>query len=281
MLFMEKVIEVKNLVAGYGKKPILNNINFQANRGEMIGIIGANGSGKSTLLKSIRGFLPTLEGEILIKNQSTVDYSEKDFAKEVAYLQQNINISFDYTAKEIVMVGRYPHMKWWGSEKQTDESIVAHCMDFTGVSSLSKLPVNQISGGQRQRVLLAKVLAQQTPLLLLDEPTTGLDLVYQEDILRFCKTLCDAGKTIVAVLHEVSLAAKYCSKFVLIGGGKIIKQGTSEEVITESNLSKAYEMPIKVIKNPLSGHFELCADFDNENSERQNKLINIICPCAH
>ena len=150
-------------------------------------------------------------------------------------------------------------------------------MDYTGVARLANKPMQAMSGGQRQRVLLAKVLAQQTPLLFLDEPATGLDLVYQEEIFRFCRELCAAGKTVLMVVHELSLAARFCSRLLLIAKGKLTADGAPAEVMQESRLSMAYDVPIRVLENPLSGHADIFTE--QEDTTEHQRLLERILDC--
>ena len=274
---MDTVIAVNDLSAGYQNKSILNNVSFSVKRGEMIGIIGPNGAGKSTLLKTIRGLLPKQKGSIFLFETDIDALSERDFARNVAYLQQHVDVSFGYTGKELVMAGRYPYLEWWQGESADDETIVRQCMEYTGVWDLADTSVEQVSGGQKQRILLAKVLAQKTPILFLDEPTTGLDIVYQEEIFRFCKTLCEAGKTVVMVAHELNLAAKFCNRLLLVANGGILADGSPEEVLDAGHLSIAYNVPVKVIKNPHSGGIEVTTLPSVEEEERKKSLIQIIC----
>ena len=274
---METVITVNDLSAGYQNKSILNNVSFSVKRGEMIGIIGPNGAGKSTLLKTIRGLLPKQKGSIVLFETDIDALSERDFARNVAYLQQHVDVSFGYTGKELVMAGRYPYLEWWQGESADDETIVRQCMEYTGVWDLADTSVEQVSGGQKQRILLAKVLAQKTPILFLDEPTTGLDIVYQEEIFRFCKTLCEAGKTVVMVAHELNLAAKFCNRLLLVANGGILADGSPEEVLDAGHLSIAYNVPVKVIKNPNSGGIEITTLPSRAEEERKELLIKVIC----
>lgn len=274
---METVIAVKGLSAGYQNKSILNNVSFSVKRGEMIGIIGPNGAGKSTLLKTIRGLLPKQNGSIVLFETDIDALSERDFARNVAYLQQHVDVSFGYTGKELVMAGRYPYLEWWQGESADDETIVRQCMEYTGVWDLADTSVEQVSGGQKQRILLAKVLAQKTPILFLDEPTTGLDIVYQEEIFRFCETLCKAGKTVIMVAHELNLAAKFCNRLLLVANGGILADGSPEEVLDAGHLSIAYNVPVKVIKNPNSGGIEITTLPSRAEEERKELLIKVIC----
>ena len=274
---METVIAVNDLAAGYQNKSILNNVSFSVKRGEMIGIIGPNGAGKSTLLKTIRGLLPKQRGSIVLFKKDIDDSPEREFARHVDYLQQHVDVSFGYTGKELVMAGRYPYLEWWQGESAADETNVKQCMEYTGVWDLADTSVEQVSGGQKQRILLAKVLAQKTPILFLDEPTTGLDIVYQEEIFRFCETLCKAGKTVIMVAHELNLAAKFCNRLLLVANGGILADGSPEEVLDAGHLSIAYNVPVKVIKNPNSGGIEITTLPSRAEEERKELLIKVIC----
>ena len=274
----ETIIELKNLSIGYGNKSVLQDVNAKINKGEIVGIIGCNGAGKSTLLKTIRGLLPKQSGEILYFGRKVESFSEKELALEVAYLQQNVEVGFGYTGKDIVLAGRYPYMKWWKGESISDEELALKCMEYTGTKELAERPVNEVSGGQKQRILLAKVLAQQTPILFLDEPTTGLDMVYQEEIFRFSKALAEMGKTILMVVHELNLAAKYCSRIILLGEGTVIADGRPDNVFTEKILSKAYNAPVRVIRSHNTNEIiEISTKEDNGRCQRDKELLELIC----
>ena len=274
----ETIIELKNLSIGYGNKSVLQDVNAKINKGEIVGIIGCNGAGKSTLLKTIHGLLPKQSGEILYFGRKLESFSEKELAREVAYLQQNVEVGFGYTGKDIVLAGRYPYMKWWKGESISDEELALKCMEYTGTKELAERPVNEVSGGQKQRILLAKVLAQQTPILFLDEPTTGLDMVYQEEIFRFSKALAKMGKTILMVVHELNLAAKYCSRIILLGEGTVIADGRPDNVFTEKILSKAYNAPVRVIRSHNTNEIiEISTKEDNGRCQRDKELLELIC----
>ena len=274
----ETIIELKNLSIGYGNKSVLQDVNAKINKGEIVGIIGCNGAGKSTLLKTIRGLLPKQSGEILYFGRKLESFSEKELAREVAYLQQNVEVGFGYTGKDIVLAGRYPYMKWWKGESISDEELALKCMEYTGTKELAERPVNEVSGGQKQRILLAKVLAQQTPILFLDEPTTGLDMVYQEEIFRFSKALAKMGKTILMVVHELNLAANYCSRIILLGEGTVIADGRPDNVFTEKILSKAYNAPVRVIRSHNTNEIiEISTKEDNGRCQRDKELLELIC----
>lgn len=252
------VIQVEDITAGYHEQsPVLKDVSFNIGRGEFVGIIGKNGAGKSTLLKSMRGFLPVWSGKVMLAGKAVGEYQERELARKIAYLQQQVELTFDYTARDIVMAGRYPYRKWWQQQSEADREIADACMKYTGVLEMADKPIRALSGGQRQRVLLAKVLAQQTPVLFLDEPAAGLDLFYQEEIFRFCQELCHRGKTVVMVVHELNLAARYCSRLLLASKGRIIADDVPEKVLTRELLTKGYGVPIEAGRNPETGHADI------------------------
>jgi iron complex transport system ATP-binding protein len=273
----ETVLQIRDLTIGYEENIIISGIDAEIKTGELIGIIGRNGAGKSTLLKTIRGLLPAKKGEVLYFGQPMQAYGEKELARRVAYLQQNVETGFGYTGLDIVLTGRYPYMKWWESEKDDDRELARDCMSYTGTLDLAERPVTEVSGGQKQRILLAKVLAQQTPLLFLDEPTTGLDMVYREEIFRFARELANMGKTILMVVHELDLAAAYCSRIFLLGEGKLLADGNPGQVLTESLLSRAYEADISVEKNPKNGRLEITTRENPEAKQKEMDLLQKIC----
>ncbi|MBQ5832118.1 MAG: ABC transporter ATP-binding protein [Selenomonadales bacterium] len=273
---METMITTDSLSVGYENKTILSGVSLNIGRGEFVGIIGPNGAGKSTLVKTLRGMLAKRAGSVRIMDTDTSELSEREFARRVAYLQQHVEVSFGYTGRELVLAGRYPYMKWWQSESEEDERIAELCMQYTGVTEFADTPVQEVSGGQRQRILLAKVLAQQTPILFLDEPTTGLDMVYQEEIFRFCKRLCEAGKTVVMVVHELPLASRFCSRLVLVGNGRILADGKPDEVIREDVLSDAYHVPIAVVRHEATGSIEVWTK-RGAVEEADDDVIRTIC----
>ena len=269
------MIRAETIYAGYNGQVILENVSFTVGTGEIVGLIGPNGAGKSTLLKTLRGILPLLSGSAALMGVDIETLPAKDFARRVAYLQQHVEMTFAYTARDVVLSGRYPYLSWWSQEKAEDLAIAEACMAYTGVSELADKPLHAMSGGQRQRVLLAKVLAQQTPVLFLDEPATGLDLIYQEEIFRFCRELAAAGKTVLLVAHELSLAARFCSRLLLIAHGTLLADGAPQAVLTDELLTKAYGAPVRVVENPLTRHAEIYTEA-SDGRENAHLLSDIL-----
>ena len=268
----EKRITLRDLAVGYGKTPVLQGLDADVRSGEFIGIIGRNGAGKSTLLTTVRGFLPRLGGDILYGGRVLSGYTEQELARQVAYLDQHMEVGFSYTGLEVVLAGRYPYLKWWEGESDRDRKIALDCMRYTGTDDLADRPLNQISGGQKQRILLAKVLAQRTPILFLDEPTTGLDMVYNEEIFRFARELSQLGKTVLMVVHELNMAARYCSRIWLLGEHRMLADGTPDEVLTEPLLGRAYEADVAIVRNPVNGSLEISTR-PGQDGERRKKLL--------
>lgn len=274
---MDAVIQVEKLTIGYGTRSVLKDVSFALGKGEIVGIIGCNGAGKSTLLKTIRGMLPKQSGTVSYFGKALEAYTDKELAMKIAYLQQHVEVGFGYTGKDIVMAGRYPYMKWWERESNEDEKLALACMDYTGTVDLADRPVTEVSGGQKQRILIAKVLAQQTPIIFLDEPTTGLDMVYQEEIFRFAKALAAKGKTVLMVVHELNLASKYCSRILLLGEGTLLADGAPAQVFTEELLSRAYKADICVERDEINHNLSISTRLSAETQQRQAELLTKIC----
>lgn len=274
---MKTIIQVNDVTVGYDKgERILHDLNFSIQAGDFVGIIGKNGAGKSTLLKSMRGFLPLDKGEILLADRRVQDYSQRELARKIAYLQQQVELTFDYTVRDMVMAGRYPYKKWWQQQGDEDDRIIEACMKYTDVLDMAERPIRALSGGQRQRVLLAKVLAQQTPVLFLDEPAAGLDLFYQEQIFRFCRELSARGKTVVMVVHELNLADRYCSRLMLLKQGNVLADAAPQQVLTDELLSAGYGTAIHARRNPENGHADIYTEELPLTSAKRELLDTII-----
>ena len=271
------VLQVDKLQIGYGSRCVLKEASFSIGKGEIVGIIGCNGAGKSTLLKTIRGLLPKQGGSVSYFGKPLEAYADKELATKIAYLQQHVEVGFGYTGKDIVMAGRYPYMKWWERESEADAKLALACMEYTGTADLAERPINEVSGGQKQRILIAKVLAQQTPIIFLDEPTTGLDMVYQEEIFRFAKALAGQGKTVLMVVHELNLASKYCSRILLLGEGTLLADGAPQAVFTEELLSRAYKADICVERDEVNHNLHITTRMSQEAQSREAALLKRIC----
>lgn len=231
---------------------ILKGIELNADRGEFIGLIGPNGAGKTTLLKCING-LNKGDGRIEIEGTDTRRMSRRQIAGKVAMLYQDTEITFPFAAMDIVMTGRYHLLGRFRAESAGDYSAVRRYMEYTGTLELEKRPVNTLSGGERQRVLFARVLAQETDLILLDEPSSNLDIANVEQVFSYAAGLCGNGKTVIAAVHDLKTAVRFFTRLVLMKDGRIIADGPPETVITRENLKNAYDVNALVYKNRITG----------------------------
>ncbi|AGB41647.1 ABC-type cobalamin/Fe3+-siderophore transport system, ATPase component [Halobacteroides halobius DSM 5150] len=243
-------LEVDQLSYSYDNLEVLQNISFAIKEGEFIGLIGPNGSGKSTLLKNINNIFQPKSGTIYLDNFDLQRFKKKEIAKKLAVVPQNTSVNFDFTVRELVMMGRNPYLSRFISETAEDVKIVKQALELTNTLELANRSINQLSGGERQRVILARSLAQQPEILLLDEPTSNLDINYQLEIMNLLTRLnCNHKLTILIVLHDLNLAAKYCDKLLLLKQGQIYDFGRPEKVITSQNIKEVYGAEVLVKKD--------------------------------
>ncbi len=250
---MQNLLQVNNLVGGYGQETVIKGVSFTIKKGEFIGIIGPNGSGKSTLLRLMSRVLVPQQGAIDFSGANINQMDLKELARQVAFVSQDTLINFSFSVFEIVLMGRIPHLKRLQSETRQDLAKAEHALSLTDTLGIKEKGVDEISAGERQRVIIAKALAQEPALLFLDEPTSHLDIGHQVQVLDLLKKLNRQDQlTIVMVLHDLNLASEYCSRIILLDEGKIFKDGTPEEVLTYQNIESVYKTVVIVNKNPLS-----------------------------
>ena len=228
----ETIIELRDLSIGYGNKKVLQNINAKINKGEIVGIIGCNGAGKSTLLKTIRGLLSKQSGDILYFGRNLESFAEKELAREVAYLQQSVEVGFGYTGKDIVLAGRYPYMKWWKGESIADEELALKCMEYTGTRELAERPVNEVSGGQKQRISIARALLVNAEILILDDALSAVDGRTEHQILHNLRQW-GQGRTVIISAHRLS-ALTEASEIIVMQHGHIGQRGNHDVLVQQS-----------------------------------------------
>ena len=251
---MQAAIEAKHLDYTYGRTPVLKGISFTIAQGDFFIIIGPNGSGKTTLLKLLSGIHKLQSGGIVINNRPLQAYSRKNLAREVAYVPQMIQTDFPFTVREVVLMGRSPHLGMLGLEAQEDVELAEEAMGFTEVRHLSNRRLNQLSGGECQRVYIARAICQQTRIILLDEPTASLDLAHQVHIMDLMEKLQkERSITVVMVSHDVNLAAMYGSRVLLLKEGHSLKMGAPGDVMNFKTLEDAYGCKLLVDENPMGG----------------------------
>ncbi len=265
----------------YGSTKILENIEFAVKSGEFLGILGPNGSGKTTLLKSISRILEPKKGAILIDASNIYDMKTVDVAKQLAVVPQTTPVTFDFTALEVVLMGRNPHMARFAVESKEDLAIAKNSMQLTNTWHLAKRPVTELSGGERQRVIIARALTQEPKILLLDEPTTHLDISNQLEIMDLIKQLCKTKKLlIVAVFHDFNLAARYCDSVILLKDGKIVAVGKSEDTLTSENVKKVFSVDTIVKKHPITGYLHVIPIPRPLNQRQKSLSVHLISGCG-
>jgi iron complex transport system ATP-binding protein len=248
------MLELINVSFKYDQTWVLRSITLSVNQGEIIGVIGPNGSGKSTLLRLISGVLEPNEGQIDLMGKNLHKMSRKEIAKMIGVVPQNIQLSFPFTVREVVVMGRAPHLKWFQRENKTDFETVERALSYANMLDLADRMMDELSGGERQRAFIAKALAQEPKLLLLDEPIAHLDINYQFEILDLVRKLNrERGLTIILVSHDINLASEYCDRLAIFKAGELFAIGSAKEVITEENIMQGYGIPVIVTENPTSG----------------------------
>ncbi|HID55026.1 TPA: heme ABC transporter ATP-binding protein [Candidatus Poribacteria bacterium] len=248
-----KVYKVENLSFGYEKEQIIKGLSFDVEDGEILGIIGPNGSGKTTLLRLLSGVLHPWSGRVKFKGRDLRRMRRREIARKVAVVPQQNLIIFPFTVREIVLMGRAPYLGMFQNESKRDFEIAERAMDYTDTLRLAHKPVDELSGGELQRVIIARALAQEPEVMLLDEPTSHLDLKHQMEIFNLIKRLnFEEGMTFVLVLHDLNLAGEYCDRLLLLKEGRSYKMGKPDEVLTAETIRETYGVDALVTRNPIT-----------------------------
>lgn len=241
------MLEIKNLCAGYAGKPVLENVSVSIPSGQVTVVLGPNGCGKSTLLKALCGILRVTEGKVMLDGQSILPLPRKQLAQKIAFLAQNRQIP-DITVRRLVLHGRFPYLSYPRHYRPEDHTATKAAMEQMGIVDLADMPLTQLSGGQRQKAYIAMALAQDTPVIVLDEPTTYLDISHQMQMMRLAKDLSSQGKTVVMVIHDLSHAMQVADRVVLMDGGCVITQGTPEAVFASGRLNAVFGVKLCRVK---------------------------------
>lgn len=247
------MISCKNLKVGYEEKVIIENLSLSINKGEVASIIGPNGCGKSTLLKTLSRIIKPMSGGIYIQNESIKNLKSKHISQKVCLLSQHNDAPGDLTVEELVYFGRVPHKKWYESKTKSDEEIVNWAIENTGLKRYKNTPINSLSGGERQRAYIAQALCQKPDILLLDEPTTYLDISYQLEVMELVREINEKFNiTIVMVLHELNQASKYSDRLIIMKDGKIVSDGCPRDVINKETIKQVYKIECDIDNDPIS-----------------------------
>ncbi|MFD5704390.1 ABC transporter ATP-binding protein [Streptomyces lasiicapitis] len=244
-------LAAKGVTVGYGARTVIDDLDVTIPPGVITTIIGPNGCGKSTLLRTLTRLLRPTKGTVVLDGEDIVKLKTKDVAKKLGLLPQAPVAPEGLTVADLVARGRHPHQSWLRQWSSDDADVVERALAMTGVSDLADRPVDALSGGQRQRVWISMTLAQGTDLLLLDEPTTYLDLAHAVDVLDLVDDLHESGCTVVMVLHDLNLATRYSDNLIVMAEGSVLAQGHPRDVITAELLHEAFGLRAKVIDDPV------------------------------
>lgn len=247
------MLRIENLSACYGPRRILHQVSLEVNSGEVVALIGPNGAGKSTLIRAASGVIPVEGGSVQTNGRDLLSLPPMERARCLAVVPQAASLPPAFSAWETVLLGRTPYLNFLGQVSANDEAIARAALSRVDALKLSERRVGELSGGEQQRVLLARALAQSTPILLMDEPTAHLDLQYQVALMEMARSLAhDDGLSVLAALHDLNLAARYADRLVLLVSGEVKARGTARQVLGPKTIAAAYGLPVEVIPHPFA-----------------------------
>jgi len=271
-------ISVSNLSFSYNENLTLKNLSFEIEKNSFVSILGPNGAGKSTLVNLISKVMPIEAGEIVIEGKNIRDLNHIEIAKKVAVVPQYTSLGFNFSVYEIILMGRYPYLSRFKGEKQEDYRIVNEVMELTHTDIFKDRKYNELSGGERQRVIIAQTLVQDSPIIILDEPTSHLDINFQIEFMELFYSLYKKkGKTIIGIFHDINLAIQYSEKIMLLKEGNIYCYGNVKDVINRTNIMSVFKSDVYIGKNPFTGKLYVSPNFNLRfySKETKSKEIRI------
>jgi iron complex transport system ATP-binding protein len=247
------LLALERVSVAYGERPVLRDVSLALHPGRLLGVLGPNGAGKSTIVRVAAGLLPPQTGCVLLDGAPLADRPRREIARRIAVVPQGASLPETFTGWEIVLAGRAPHQGWLGGLGRRDVAIARRALAMVAAEALAERRIGALSGGERQRLLLARALAQEPAVLLLDEPTAHLDLRHQLAFLDRVRELAAAGLAVLGVFHELNLAAEYCDEIALLRAGRLVTQGAPGAVLTAARIAAVYDVTIPVLRHPQSG----------------------------
>ncbi|WP_049936777.1 ATP-binding cassette domain-containing protein [Haloplanus natans] len=272
---MTPAIDVSDISVTLGGVSVLDSVSTSVDEGRFVGLVGPNGAGKTTLLRAINGALTPDRGTVRVAGQDIAGLGSRATSRLVATVPQSTASAFDFPVRHVVAMGRTPHVGRLGTRTAADRAAVDEAMARAAVSDLADRPVTDVSGGERQRVVLARALAQDTPVLLLDEPTSDLDVNHQVRTLELVADLVDEGRTVVAAIHDLDLAARYCDELRLLHGGEIRAAGPPESVLTDATVEAAFGVRATVTEHPITGSASVTA-FGTDEADEEDGRVHVV-----
>ena len=248
------MLKIDSLSVAYSDKVVLRDVSFEVQPGEILALIGPNGAGKSTLIRAVTGVVPVKSGRVSVNGQNLAGLSHAQRAKILAVVPQARQLGGAFTVEQSIMMGRTPYLNWLGQEGEADKAAVRSALEQTCLETFADRQIAKLSGGEQQRVLLARALAQSTPVLLLDEPTNHLDLQHQTNLLSIVKRLADEKNLVVVMaMHDLNLVSFFADRVALLVNGELKGLGTPREVIRAEQISAAYHTPVEIVAHPVTG----------------------------
>ena len=247
------MIRVEDLTVSLGGTHVLDDVSMAVDDGEFVGLVGPNGAGKTTLLRCLSGVLSPDDGVVTVDGDAVGSLGAREASRRIAVVPQDTQLAFDFSVRDVVAMGRTPHRGRFDRASSEDHDVVDRAMDRTEVAQFAEKAITAVSGGERQRVVLARALAQEAPVLLLDEPTASLDVNHQVRTLDLVADLVDDGRTAVAAIHDLSLAARYCDRLVLLADGGVVAAGPPERVLERATVADAFDADAAVVDDPVTG----------------------------
>jgi iron complex transport system ATP-binding protein len=271
-------LSVNGVECRYGSTKILTDVNLQVQPGDFVGILGPNGSGKTTLLKSISRVLKPHGGAILLDKANIYELKPIDVAKTMAVVPQDNMVGFNFSVMDVVLMGRNPHLGSFQMESQKDLEIARKAMELTNTWKLADRDIHELSGGERQRVIIARALAQEPKILLLDEPMTHLDIINQLEVMDLIKSLCvKNGLMVLAVIHDLNMAARYCNRVIMLKDSKVFVAGNIEDAFTSENIRSVFQVDAIVRKNLVTNSLYVIPMTPQKPSLEKRCAIHVIC----
>ncbi len=261
------MLEIRDLHAGYASHAVLRGVDLRVERGELLAVIGPNGCGKTTLLRVISGVHAPDDGDVLLDGAPLASMSASALARRVAVVAQGGALPERFSSFEVVLMGRTPHLRWLQSEGARDIDVVREAMERAGCWHLRERYTEELSGGERQRVVIARALAQEPELMLLDEPTSHLDMAHQVATFRLMRELCREQRlAVVAVVHDLTLAAMFADRIALLSEGRILADGAPDDVLRAPAIAQAYGVAVRVLQHPTTGRPIVVPDMGDEGA---------------